>query len=122
MPTRAGSSTLAVVEHPDRLQLVYVDSDQIGTEEGDGEDGEEPLYPLDVGDVGVIDVEPARLERLEACLNLPTRLVGFDSLFRLVERDEYLEFGLTFAVIHPCGEKVAVLVDCFSEIGVLEVE
>lgn len=100
---------MTVVENPDGLQLIHDDADAIGPEEGDGEDGEQPLYPLDVGEVSVLDVEAAGLQRLEARLNLPTHFVGVDCFLGLVERKEYLEFGLAFAVLHPCGGEVAVL-------------
>ena len=99
---------MPVVENPDGLQLVHDDADAIGPEECDGEDGEEPFYPLDVGEMGVLDVEPAGLQGLEAGLDLPTRFIGVDGFLGLVEGEEYLEFGLAVAVLHPCGGEVVV--------------
>lgn len=100
---------MTVVENPDGLQLVHDDADAIGPEEGDGEDGEQPFNPLDVGEMCVFDVEPAGLQGFEARFDLPAGFIGLDGLLGSVERQEYLEFGLAVAVLHPCGGEVAVL-------------
>ena len=117
---------MSVVENPDGLQLVHGDADAIGPEEGDGEDGEQSFYPPDVGEVGVLDVEPAGLQGLEARLNLPTHFISVDGFLWLVERQEDLEFGLAFAVLHPCGGEVAVLpvdeVDAPQVLGLAHLE
>ena len=60
--------------------------------------------------MGVINVEPAGLQGLEARLNLPTHFINVDGFLGLVERQDYLKFGLAVEVLHPCGGEVAVLV------------
>ena len=100
---------MSVVENPDGLQQIHDNTDAIGPEEGDGEDGEQPFYPLDVGEVGVLDVEAAGLQGFEARFDLPAHFIDVDGFLRLVEGEDYLEFGLAVAVLHPCGGEVAVL-------------
>ena len=102
---------LPLLSRPDGLnESVFENADEIGPEEGDGEDGEQPFYPLDVGEMGVLHVEAAGLQGFEARLDLPAHFIGVDGLLGLVERQEYLEFGLALAVLHPCGGEVTVLV------------
>lgn len=81
---------------------VPVEADQIGIEEGYGDDDEKPCNTLDVSKMRIIYVELADFHGLEAGLCLPTSPVGSYGFIRSVEEEQDWRLWESVHILHSC--------------------
>lgn len=70
--------------------------------------GYESFDSFNFSHVRILDVETGRFHSLEQCFNLPSVLVGGDSLARVIETYENLKFRLSIGVLESCPDKVDI--------------
>jgi len=65
-------------------------------------DSDKSFDPFDIPHMRILDVEPGRFHGAEERLNLPSVLICRHGIFRPVEADEDLKFGVSIEVLESC--------------------